>query len=75
MSLSLAQTILCRFPKNVAVQSSVTAEQFYAKLGFRALRDSYHGDERNTYQKPADTSLGGQGGDDAACASQQTHTI
>jgi predicted N-acetyltransferase YhbS len=30
----------------LVVQSSVTAEQFYAKLGFKALRDSYHGDER-----------------------------
>ena len=28
------------------VPSSVTAEQFYAKLGFKAVRDSYHGDER-----------------------------
>jgi hypothetical protein len=60
---------------NIAVQSSVTAEQFYAKLGLKALRDGYRGDERNTYQKPADTALGAQGGDDAACASQQTHTI
>ena len=28
------------------VPSSVTAEQFYARLGFEAVRDSYHGDER-----------------------------
>jgi len=28
------------------VPSSVTAETFYAKLGFNALRDSYFGDER-----------------------------
>jgi N-acetylglutamate synthase-like GNAT family acetyltransferase/uncharacterized protein (DUF1330 family) len=28
------------------LQSSVTAEQFYAKRGFKALRDSYYGDER-----------------------------
>jgi len=28
------------------VQSSVTAEQFYAKLGFKSVRGSYHGDER-----------------------------
>lgn len=28
------------------VQSSVTAEPFYAKLGFIALGDHYHGDER-----------------------------
>jgi len=25
---------------------SITAEAFYAKLGFNAVRDSYHGDER-----------------------------
>jgi predicted N-acetyltransferase YhbS len=30
----------------LVVQSSVTAEQFYVKLGFKALRDSYYGDER-----------------------------
>jgi N-acetylglutamate synthase-like GNAT family acetyltransferase len=30
----------------LVVPSSVTAEQFYAKLGFTAVRDSYHGDER-----------------------------
>jgi GNAT superfamily N-acetyltransferase len=28
------------------LQSSVTAEPFYVKLGFKALRDSYYGDER-----------------------------
>lgn len=28
------------------VQSSVTAEPFYAKLGFTAVGDRYHGDER-----------------------------
>jgi N-acetylglutamate synthase-like GNAT family acetyltransferase len=31
----------------LVVQSSVTAEQFYVKLGFKALRDSYYGDERS----------------------------
>jgi hypothetical protein len=30
----------------LTVPSSVTAEAFYAGLGFRAVRDSYHGDER-----------------------------
>lgn len=37
------------FIKNIrllTVPSSVTAEVFYAKLGFRAIGDSYHGDER-----------------------------
>jgi predicted N-acetyltransferase YhbS len=35
--------------RNVAaltVPSSVTAETFYARLGFKAVNDSYHGDER-----------------------------
>ncbi len=30
----------------LAVPSSVTAQSFYAKLGFSPLRDSYHGEER-----------------------------
>jgi GNAT superfamily N-acetyltransferase len=30
----------------LAVPSSVTAERFYTKLGFNAIRDSYHGQER-----------------------------
>jgi len=30
----------------LVVPSSVTAEHFYAKLGFRTVRDSYHGEER-----------------------------
>lgn len=30
----------------LAVPSSVTAEQFYSKLGFKSVRDSYHGEER-----------------------------
>lgn len=30
----------------LTVPSSVTAEAFYAKLGFKAVRDSYHDDER-----------------------------
>lgn len=31
---------------SLSVPSTVTAERFYSKLGFRAVRDSYHGDER-----------------------------
>jgi N-acetylglutamate synthase-like GNAT family acetyltransferase len=31
---------------SLTVSSSVTAETFYARLGFKAVRDSYHGDER-----------------------------
>ena len=30
----------------LAVPSSLTAETFYVRLGFRAVRDSYYGDER-----------------------------
>jgi GNAT superfamily N-acetyltransferase len=30
----------------LTVPSSVTAEAFYARIGFRAVRDSYYGDER-----------------------------
>lgn len=30
----------------LAVHSSVSAEPFYAKLGFNAVRDSYYGEER-----------------------------
>lgn len=30
----------------LAVPSSVSAEPFYAKLGFSPVRDSYHGEER-----------------------------
>ncbi|MGV1835045.1 GNAT family N-acetyltransferase [Rhizobium rhizogenes] len=30
----------------LTVPSSVTAEAFYARLGFKAVGDSYHGDER-----------------------------
>jgi ribosomal protein S18 acetylase RimI-like enzyme len=30
----------------LTVPSSVTAEAFYAGLGFKAVRDSYYGDER-----------------------------
>jgi len=30
----------------LAVPSSVTAEQFYSRLGFKLVRDSYHGEER-----------------------------
>jgi histone acetyltransferase (RNA polymerase elongator complex component) len=40
------------------LRSSVTAETFYARLGFRAVRDSYHGDERTILmQRSLDESL------------------
>ncbi|MCV9937704.1 GNAT family N-acetyltransferase [Boseaceae bacterium BT-24-1] len=37
----------------LAVPSSVTAEPFYTKLGFRAVRDSYHGEERTIVMERA----------------------
>ena len=30
----------------LSVPSSVTAEHFYARLGFKSVRESYHGEER-----------------------------
>ena len=30
----------------LTLSSSVTAETFYARLGFKTLREAYHGDER-----------------------------
>lgn len=30
----------------LTIPSSVTAEQFYAKLGFKVVRENYHGEER-----------------------------
>jgi N-acetylglutamate synthase-like GNAT family acetyltransferase len=32
--------------ETLVVPSSVTAEHFYSKLGFKTMRDSYHGEER-----------------------------
>jgi len=37
----------------LAVQSSVTAEQFYMRLGFKAVRDSHHGEERTIVMERA----------------------
>lgn len=31
----------------LSVPSSVTAEAFYARLGFKSVRDAFHGDERS----------------------------
>jgi hypothetical protein len=42
----VAQTARADGVVTLTVPSSVTAEPFYARLGFRAIRDSYHGDER-----------------------------
>ena len=38
--------------RSLTVPSSVTAESFYARLGFNAVRDSYHGDERTRAARP-----------------------
>lgn len=42
----IEQTARDRGVEILAVPSSVTAESFYARLGFTAVRDSYHGEER-----------------------------
>lgn len=42
----IQQTAHARGITVLTVPSSVTAECFYSKLGFVAIRDSYHGDER-----------------------------
>ncbi|GAU85979.1 GNAT family N-acetyltransferase [Bosea sp. BIWAKO-01] len=42
----IEQTTRDRGVAVLAVPSSVTAEPFYARLGFTAVRDSYHGEER-----------------------------
>jgi hypothetical protein len=42
----------------LTVPSSVTAEAFYARLGFKAVRDSYHGDERTIImERPLDRPI------------------
>ncbi|MGC2779518.1 MAG: GNAT family N-acetyltransferase [Bradyrhizobium sp.] len=42
----------------LTLRSSVTAEAFYARLGFRAVHDSYHGDERTILmERSLDESL------------------
>jgi N-acetylglutamate synthase-like GNAT family acetyltransferase len=43
---AIERTARARNIPKLAVPSSVTAETFYARLGFRAVRDSHHGDER-----------------------------
>lgn len=42
----IERTARARNIPSLTVPSSVTAETFYARLGFNAVRDSYHGDER-----------------------------
>ena len=39
--------------KVLTVPSSLTAEAFYSRLGFRAVRDSYHGEERTIIMERA----------------------
>ncbi|CUT12859.1 GCN5related Nacetyltransferase [Bradyrhizobium sp.] len=42
----IERTARARNVASLIVPSSVTAETFYARLGFKAVHDSYHGDER-----------------------------
>jgi GNAT superfamily N-acetyltransferase len=42
----------------LSVPSSVTAESFYVRLGFRAVRDSYYGDERTIIMERSLGDLG-----------------
>lgn len=42
----IERTARVRNIASLTVPSSITAESFYARLGFKAVRDSYHGDER-----------------------------
>jgi GNAT superfamily N-acetyltransferase len=56
----MARVELAAITSNVAlltVPSSVTAEPFYAKLGFRAVRNSYHGEERTIVMQRSLTNL------------------
>lgn len=39
--------------KVLTVLSSITAEALYARLGFKAVRDSYHGEERTIIMEHA----------------------
>ena len=42
----------------LTVPSSITAEPFYAKIGFKAVGDSYYGDERTiTMERTLESSL------------------
>ncbi|WP_407186992.1 GNAT family N-acetyltransferase [Bradyrhizobium centrosematis] len=42
----IERTACARNLPSLTVPSSITAESFYARLGFKAVRDSFHGDER-----------------------------
>lgn len=42
----IERTARARNIASLTVPSSITAESFYTGLGFSAVRDSYHGDER-----------------------------
>ncbi len=48
----------------LAVPSSVTAEQFYANLGYTVVRDSFHGDERTIIMQRVLTTQGQDQPDD-----------
>ena len=42
----IERTARARNVASLTVPSSLTAETFYARLGFKAVHDRYHGDER-----------------------------
>jgi predicted N-acetyltransferase YhbS len=44
----IASTARARGIHALTVASSITAEAFYARLGFKSVRDSHYGDERTT---------------------------
>ncbi|RUW70600.1 GNAT family N-acetyltransferase, partial [Mesorhizobium sp. M1E.F.Ca.ET.063.01.1.1] len=46
LMLEIEQTARANGVTVLTVPSSVTAEPFYSRLGFRPVRDSFHGDER-----------------------------
>ncbi|TXI07162.1 MAG: GNAT family N-acetyltransferase [Rhizobium sp.] len=43
---AIEQTATARGITSLSVPSSITAQGFYEKLGFTAVKDSFHGDER-----------------------------
>ena len=61
LMVEIANAAVGRGVATLTVPSSVTAEPFYAKLGFRAVRDSFYGEERTIImERPVlDGSTGG----------------
>ncbi len=59
----IEQTARDRGVAVLTVPSSVTAEPFYERLGFTAVRDSYHGEERTIVMERSLTDPQDRGGD------------